>query len=890
MIRMMNNQQDENAMLINQPTNIIVVGAGTTGAKFVDNIVATLKVYGHGVTKENQIFVVMDSNASEMQNLTNIPEENKITIIRPTLSNLLVLDPDCPTDTYILGAAGGAGYVRRSGLAFYRYNKEPIKSTIIRLATDLIRNGGPPNFTVILLAGLFGGTGSSFLVELGLDLKNWLHQVATQVSTMGIGLLPYNIGANADASANAMAALKEISFIRGITTPVQIGGRQYVNPFDFFFLVSTQKPAGRITKEAEQAVTKLLIDLGFIPFREDENRIGSGLDWANLIAYSQNNLSEFSTFGLWSVSLPIAEVEWVINTEKEILVDTSTLDIVQTSVNEVKEKLEGIKKDLEEYSANARENGQKIEELSQELANGYPKLVRQIEGHQAAIANCKSSITEAEKTLPTVLNDLPLRLIDSVRTLLEKQKLEKEDTQKSLTKRQANDFSIRIPISIDGLSKLREEMPVLANQNLQQICSLLGQAPDFSAAVMTPLNNFSLLSNSKTLLNYQMEPPIDSTELDEGTTSILTKWGRARITDDTMIARLQRHKIGFTVISPSSDPKNLALVKDSMIPLVGHAQQVISEGSELRDIKATLWPYSIHFYSLLLGLPLYQSDTKQTPRLIDLGFMSDAYDAVKRNPINRTNRIIARHAFLFGDVNAFQKLTGISLAGLQTIDQRNQKIAEFWANYEIIEPRTKVDQIYLALAITVNKAQSFVGQIEALSKSIKTQCTQQLPSKYDVISINELQASSRSLLSDLGKLEELLSNLASSSNENSDLLNNQTKAMPQLVQQLPQQTRKHIKNCTEDTLRSSENCSSALSSIVAVSELVTNWLLSVQRYLARVPSNKAETSDLVDQIVRNHASIKEKILGRIPDASQISRSNINTLREKIQELIETIQT
>jgi hypothetical protein len=46
----------QNAILNNELTNIIVIGLGTTGAEYVDNIVSTLKLYGQGQLKKNQAF------------------------------------------------------------------------------------------------------------------------------------------------------------------------------------------------------------------------------------------------------------------------------------------------------------------------------------------------------------------------------------------------------------------------------------------------------------------------------------------------------------------------------------------------------------------------------------------------------------------------------------------------------------------------------------------------------------------------------------------------------------------------------------------------------------------------------------------------------------------
>jgi hypothetical protein len=87
---------------------------------------------------------------------------------------------------------GGSYVDRRLGLAYYRYNRDKIRSRVLCIVTNILWQSPANNFQVVFISSLFGGTGSGCLIDFALDLREWRIQLpgAGLVSCMAIGVLP----------------------------------------------------------------------------------------------------------------------------------------------------------------------------------------------------------------------------------------------------------------------------------------------------------------------------------------------------------------------------------------------------------------------------------------------------------------------------------------------------------------------------------------------------------------------------------------------------------------------------------------------------------------------------------------------------------------------------
>jgi hypothetical protein len=383
------------------PTNTLVFGLGSTGSEYVDRIVSTLR--GHNKEKKlpaNQCYIVMNTHQVELDSIQNVDPENKITLQKPDLGVLTEVDPDLPQRLRTEGGgSGGAALVRRMGLAYYRNSRITIRTKVVEKAENLMAVSQAKNFQVIIVTAMFGGTGSACLVDLGLDLMHWLKGIpgVTNVSIMAIGILPYK-NATKNVSRNALATLKEVSFIRRFegegANPNEL---QYVNPFDFFFVVGTGKSDKGITNVVEWAVTKLLIDLGIIPYREEAGPRRRQLDWANLRNHMSTNKNAFSTFGLYTVGLPIPQLKWVISTHAGILSDWAKLKSVIDSIGSQAEN-----KTSEQGSVEA-----KISENSSDAEiEAVGKTIYQVGSIEQKIADLKASLKDSSKLQNNLTNDI----------------------------------------------------------------------------------------------------------------------------------------------------------------------------------------------------------------------------------------------------------------------------------------------------------------------------------------------------------------------------------------------------------------------------------------------------------------------------------------------------
>lgn len=399
-----------------EPTNMLIFGLGSTGAEYVDRLVATLRAHNEELPT-NQCYLIMDSFEEELNKNSNVAEDLRISLDKPTDAVLRTHDPDLQTDMKIV-ASGGAGLNRRLGLAYYRYNREKIKLKVKEVAVNLKNRSAASNFQIVMVTGLFGGTGSACLVDFALDLRDWITSIAgvTTVSIMAVGILPHFTTSPTDQKANALGALKEISFIRRITSGVNISGREFINPFDFFFVVGTEKNGEKIKQTVEWAVTKLLVDLGIIPFKESEDKQKAMIDWANLKKYMSKNISEFSTFGLYTVNLPVPELKWVINTEASMVEDEADLKRVKTSIGDETES-GSIETTIRKIKGEVADSGQisskltgSITALRDRVSGGFPKLAKQLEKDQKNVDECSTALTETDRRLIEISENIPGRL------------------------------------------------------------------------------------------------------------------------------------------------------------------------------------------------------------------------------------------------------------------------------------------------------------------------------------------------------------------------------------------------------------------------------------------------------------------------------------------------
>jgi ABC-type transporter Mla subunit MlaD len=298
-----------------------------------------------------------------------------------------------------------------------------------------------------------------------------------------------------------------------------------------------------------------------------------------------------------------------------------------------------------------------------------------------------------------------------------------------------------------------------------------------------------------------------------------------------------------------------------------------------------MWKYSVHFYSLLLGLPLYENDPRAPPRLQDLVPLNKAYDEIKSNLVNT----IGAHSFLFGYKDAFEKLTGIRLGGMSS-EERNRRIAEFWADYEIVDPRTKIDQLYVALATTVGRFQSRGTEIDAIVNLVTTQCSQPIPKQYGMISLSSIHSVASTLGDNLRKLNEILNELGEFSLEFASIIQDSARILPMAKQRIREQKNQaqHILKCTEETVKATSSVTFALGTASeAFSNTLNKWLANLQNYLGKAPPNKMEIQALVQQISQDYTDVKNWLVTSSKTSQQIMQ-NLQKLRQSLDDLRQEI--
>jgi len=154
-----------------------MIGLGGQGCRIVDMVVNYLD--SHGGIPKNEGFIFIDSNDSDLSGLCrNIKTPQSVIYKKPLpmpAGNIFTAkNPWFPEKYMALVGGIGAGQRRVFGKALYSIHRDGIGEIINKAAQDLASKTNQKGFVVIVVGALGGGTGSSIMADLSLDIRTWL--------------------------------------------------------------------------------------------------------------------------------------------------------------------------------------------------------------------------------------------------------------------------------------------------------------------------------------------------------------------------------------------------------------------------------------------------------------------------------------------------------------------------------------------------------------------------------------------------------------------------------------------------------------------------------------------------------------------------------------------
>lgn len=360
----------------------IIIGCGTTGCMLADTVAEVLKGEKNKLPKKVE-FVFIDSDESSKKD----GDQDQVHWEHLSRSPPVLAKIDWLPDTIKNTAGPGVGRVRMFGKALYSIHKkdEILKHiTNYMVATDS-RIPGPGDWIFIILNTLSGGTGSSFFLDLALDIRNMVRtQRKPPPIIFGIGVLPKDDEAYQER-ANALASLKELHFM------LSRGGGDFLNPFTSYFIVGRQN-IGLPIEELPECIARFVADvlLGEDPATGDLADIIAGL-----LASSKHR---FSTLGYNEVRFPADMLSCYYNIDDYIGGEESDKDEIPNIVKEIKlleDKIVERKKDLDDKR-------KELEWLNSDIQDLTVKIGEFRERKTITSRRHKKDLEDAEKTIKDI--------------------------------------------------------------------------------------------------------------------------------------------------------------------------------------------------------------------------------------------------------------------------------------------------------------------------------------------------------------------------------------------------------------------------------------------------------------------------------------------------------
>ncbi len=686
--------------------NRIIIGVGGTGSRIVDQVYGVLKKLGE--LKERGLrstkFIVIDSDKQSLNNLKYIKQRDehsvKIYLNIPSPSVLKNVNPWL-TDELLPAAGQGAGNRRAYGKALYWFHRGTVIHAIAGLMEKMVSMTRSNNFLIILIGALGGGTGSGSLLDLALDLKDLVRKnYANDPFMIGIGIIPGPREHNFN-KANAYAALKEIHFLMNYGKDIG-AKRSYENPFHSFLLISRTIKGTDKDQELSEAITRFLLDIGFIPYKYRKEAKGEKKDLSDILYRIREYRHSFSTIGYYMVYVPVEEILWLIDSE-------ALYEKTKTIVHEIGSELENIKKEYEKvykkYDELLRRVKAYLSKLTEQKKKGVSRikiisktLDENIKLLQDIHMNLSGAITEKINELDRKINKI-IEHKDELLDLSGRLRSEIENIKLSLRSGKHERTVYRASLDLDEIEKIKEIKDSLKkHMNLLKLFKMLNRYDEILDVTINYIASGKI--TLEPLLNYEHINSYAILERLEQTVGpevlkLLIKHGVLEYDPDEAKPINQRWKLGYIlslIMTHSSNFDETALGK--IAGFKNFAEKYIAVNAEPLILHSEIRRYSFIVYWWMSGLKLFSPAPNDPPRLRDLKWLYDAYNLIDKKEGWRG--LITHHAFLLGQPNDLAQIVGEVLEGLTPVQGR-EYVVKFWRNYEIMDPESILDRLAIIL-------------------------------------------------------------------------------------------------------------------------------------------------------------------------------------------------
>ncbi|MEA1957073.1 MAG: tubulin-like doman-containing protein, partial [Euryarchaeota archaeon] len=664
--------------------NRIVIGIGGQGGIIVNNILRMLR-FKAGKVPKNEEFLIIDTDQASANACSEVEERKKIILSRPDTilmknSNRWLPDP------YLSAAGAGCGQHRIYGRAMYNVHRERIFSAIGSAASELKNRTGGKDFFILMVCAFGGGTGSSMLLDVAIDIRDWISkQFGSEPVMFGIGILPSS-KESVLPTGNALGAMKELHFLMSHTEDIIIEDKNYSNPFKLFFLLGRDLQGQNRDEELERAIPRFLLDLGFLPGGTVETK-GKWLDLNDLQNRARGYENRFDSLGYYECVFPTEKLFLYYDIEDEIPVIRQRLVEIEAKISDIRGKIDSQRGELERFEGRIKDVQREID--SYESAAGMFSHV-----NAAATTDAKAKLDRARKKLSGLKEevfDLEIRASDAEEEeRLAERNLERLEALKNkLFREVTSPLNTRsyhqIELSEEEIRSLKRSREDLKNLSFFEIMKKLDREDEYFRWTHSPINEGDIIFNPMVNYRHSIGNAMTSKYID-----ILHDYRFLSVDAQGNVVN-EEEKFGHFIAVLSTRADNFDDARLGGGAFKSMVTERFTKDADVLKLDTPARAHSFAMYTLMIGVQPWAPGPGLPPRLRELEWLEKAYSASDFSKLPR------HHSLFYGTPKPFSVITGISyIPGAE--EKNRDMVTNYWRDYEIIEPEAIWNNVPIVLA------------------------------------------------------------------------------------------------------------------------------------------------------------------------------------------------
>ncbi|NJD54053.1 MAG: hypothetical protein FIB07_14440 [Candidatus Methanoperedens sp.] len=730
-----------------ETVNRIMIGLGGQGCRIVDMMANYLDTHG-GIPK-NEAFIFIDSNDSDLSGLCRNIKTLQSTIYKKSLpmpsGNIFTAkNPWFPEKYMALVGGIGAGQRRVFGKALYSIHRDGIGEIINKAAQDLVSKTDKNGFVVIIVSSLGGGTGSSIITDLSIDIKNWLQTNYKDPIILGFGILP-SMDEEKITIGNSMATLKELHFIMSQKERKD----KYINPFKLFILTGRKVSGAKDDDSLREIALRFFIDLGFVPGKK-KNTEDKWFDLNDLMTAVAPLTSSFSTIGYHLIEFPANKILRLFETEDKIKDINSKLVNFQADINSTRDKINTLENDLENSKVNIEMLENEVNKM--EMNQGWFSRKKAIRDTRGKLDMAKQQMQEISFYKNNLFNDLKELELKrgNLETELKNLKAYKEKIYQQIVTPPSNIHMYQIRLNDQEINSFRGrethlnvDRPELSS-SFKKVMEELGRYEEYDNHVHTPFTELQIATSP--LLNYQHK--MNKEQIHPNVLNILLEKEFMKIDQRAGGIIDDESKIGYVAAILSSDKSNIDEEKIGKENAEKLLRDTIARHAQLFPLNVPLDKFSVNIYTLMIGLHPWAPAPGYPSRLTDL-------DKMKQNYENSTDEeYFLHHSLFLGDFQVFSDITGVPMPW-GDIKASVAGVIKFWKNYELVDREAKWSRVPITVAEMLRKVEELDNQLSLLKQKLSRIDS---PVQFSPVAVANIRSQIQEARNDLNNLENSISN------------------------------------------------------------------------------------------------------------------------------------